>query len=236
MHDLKIGCDILALYAISDPHLSLSSNKPMDVFGEMWADHHLKLQHNWNQKVCPEDTVLVAGDISWAMKLEDAIVDLDFIHRLNGKKVFIKGNHDYWWNSITRLNSLYDDMVFLQNTFYPYEDYGICGTRGWASIDGTEEHDEKIYKRELMRLEASIKSAQKEGYEKLIIMMHYPPATRISRSSEFLELLDNYNVEMLIYGHVHYDAKEICINGNFNNMKYICTSADIIGFDPVRLL
>lgn len=231
----------MALYALSDPHLSLNSNtnKPMNVFGEIWADHHLKIKDNWNKKVYPEDTVLVAGDISWAMQLEEAIVDLDFIHSLNGRKVFIKGNHDYWWKSVTRLNSLYDDMVFLQNTFYPYEDYGICGTRGWISIDGTEEpeeHDEKIYKRELLRLEASIKSALKAGYEKLIVMMHYPPATRISRSDEFLELLNNYNVEMLIYGHVHYDAKEICINGSFNNIRYICTSADIIGFDPIRLL
>ena len=226
----------MALYAISDLHLSLNSNKPMDVFGEMWADHHLKLQNNWNSKVTSQDIVLVAGDISWAMKLDEAMEDLAFVHRLNGKKVFIKGNHDFWWNSITRLNSLYDDMVFLQNTFYPYGEYGICGTRGWVSIDGTEEHDEKVYRRELMRLEASINNAIKAGYEKLIVMMHYPPATRISRSREFLELLDGYNVEKLIYGHIHYDAKDICIHGVYNNMQYICTSADIIGFDPVRIL
>lgn len=226
----------MALYALSDLHLSLSSNKPMDVFGERWRDHHLKIMDNWNSKISRDDVVLVSGDISWAMKLSDAIIDLEFIHKLNGKKVFIKGNHDYWWNSISKLNSLYDDMYFIQNTHFRYEDYGICGTRGWVNLNDGEENDEKIYNRELLRLGMSIEDALKKGAEKLMVMLHYPPVTKISRSQEFLDLLSKYEVKKVIYGHIHYDARNICINGAYNNIQYICTSADIINFDPVRIL
>lgn len=226
----------MSLFALSDLHLSLSSDKPMDVFGDMWKEHHIKIKENWNAKICEKDTVLVAGDISWAMKFDDASADLDFIHSLNGKKVLIRGNHDYWWGSITKLNSLYNDMYFIQNTHYKYGEYGICGTRGWVSIDGTEEHDEKIYKRELSRLQMSLDSAKKEGFNKFIVMLHYPPITKISRSQEFLDVLSEYNVEKLIYGHIHSSARIICYNGLHNNIEYICTSADIINFDPVRIL
>jgi uncharacterized protein len=226
----------VALFAISDLHLSLSSQKPMDVFGDQWKDHHIKIKDNWNSKINSNDVVLIAGDISWAMKLDEALGDLSFIHNLNGKKIFIKGNHDYWWGSITKLNSLYNDMFFLQNSYHQYEEFGICGTRGWVSIDGTEEHDGKIYNRELLRLQMSLQMAKKEGKDKFIVMMHYPPITRISRSQEFLDLLSKYNVEKLIYGHIHQSAKTICINGLYNGIEYICTSADIINFDPVRIL
>lgn len=226
----------MALYGISDLHFSLDSNKPMDVFGDIWQNHHIKIMENWNNKIKHDDTVLIAGDISWALKLENAVADLEFIHRLNGKKVFIKGNHDYWWTSISKLNSLYDDMFFIQNNHYRYNEYGICGTRGWISIDGTEEHDEKVYNREVIRLKLSLDTAVKSGAEKLIVMMHYPPMTRISKSEEFLNVISEYNVEKLIYGHVHMDSKAICINGFINKTEYVCTSADIINFDPVRIL
>jgi uncharacterized protein len=226
----------VALYAISDLHLSLSSEKPMDVFGAQWKDHHIKIKDNWNSKINEDDVVLVAGDISWAIKLDEAMEDLSFVQKLNGKKIFIKGNHDYWWGSITKLNSLYSDMIFLQNTYYDYGEYGICGTRGWVSIDNTEEHDEKVYNRELLRLKMSLESAKKGGKDKFIVMMHYPPVTKISKSQEFLDLLAEYQIEKLIYGHIHQSAKIICINGLFNGIEYICTSADIINFDPVRIL
>jgi predicted phosphohydrolase len=226
----------LALYGISDLHLSLDSDKPMNVFGNIWEDHHLKVMENWNSKINEEDTVLIAGDISWALKLENAMADLEFIHKLNGKKILIKGNHDFWWASITKLNSLYNSMDFIQNNFYRYEEYGICGTRGWINIDGTEEHDEKVYNREVLRLKMSLDSARKSGLEKLIVMMHYPPITRISKSQEFLDLILEYKVEKLIYGHVHMDSKGICLNGLINETEYICTSADIINFNPVMIL
>lgn len=226
----------MALFAISDLHLSLRSDKPMDIFSKKWENHHLTIKENWNRSVCDDDTVLIAGDISWALKFEDALEDLDFIHGFNGKKCFIKGNHDYWWNSVSKLNSLYQDMFFMQNTFYKYNDYAICGTRGWVNINNEEENDEKIYKRELIRLGLSLEAAVKNNQKKIIVMMHYPPATRISKSIEFIEMLEKYNVEKLIYGHIHYDSKDICINGIYNNVQYICTSADIINFDPVRIL
>lgn len=226
----------MALYALSDLHLSLSTNKPMDVFGMSWKDHHIKIKDNWNSKIKEEDTVLIPGDISWAMKFEEALEDLEYIHSLNGKKILLKGNHDYWWSTISKLNNLYKDMLFIQNTFFSYSDYAICGSRGWISIDGTEPQDEKVYKRELLRLEMSLQGAVKAGYSKIITMMHYPPVTRINRSQEFLDLLDKYQVEKLIYGHVHYDARNICINGIYNGIEYYCTSADIINFDPIRIL
>lgn len=226
----------MSLFALSDFHLSLGTDKPMDIFGDMWKEHHLKIKSNWNSKIENTDTVLVAGDISWAMKMDEAFPDLDFINSLNGKKVFIKGNHDYWWASIKKLNSLYEDMYFIQNTHYKYGDYGICGTRGWVNLNDQEEHDEKVYNRELLRLKMSMDSALGQGMKKLIVMLHYPPVTKISRSVEFLQLLSEYNVEKVIYGHIHHDSKYICINGLYNNIEYICTSADIINFDPVRIL
>lgn len=226
----------MSLFALSDFHLSLNTNKPMDVFGSMWNNHHIKIFENWNSQISNEDTVLISGDISWGMKIEEAMDDLEYIHNLNGKKVLIKGNHDYWWGSISKLNTLFDDMFFIQNTHYSYEDYGICGTRGWVSIDGTEEHDEKVYNRELLRLRMSLDSAKADGFEKFIVMMHYPPVTRVSKSQEFIDLLSEYNVHKLVYGHIHYDSRNICINGIYNGIEYHCTSADIINFNPVRIL
>lgn len=226
----------MALFALSDLHLSLDTDKPMDIFGEMWRDHHIKIIQSWNSQISMSDTVLVSGDLSWGMKLEEAMADLEYIHNLNGRKILVKGNHDYWWSSISRLNSLFDDMFFIQNTYYSYEDYGICGTRGWVSTDGTEVHDEKVYNRELMRLRMSLEGAVKGGFKKFIVMMHYPPVTRISKSQEFLDLLSEYNVEKLVYGHIHYDSRNICINGIYNGIEYYCTSADIINFSPIRIL
>lgn len=226
----------MALYALSDLHLSLSTDKPMDVFGDLWKDHHIKVMDNWNKKISYNDTVLVSGDTSWALKLEEAMADLDFVHSLNGKKILIKGNHDFWWNSVSKLNSLYEDMYFLQNVFCQYEDYAICGTRGWINLDEREEHDEKIHKREVLRLAMSLKAAEKQGFKKFIVMMHYPPVTRAVKSQEFVQVLAQYNVEKLVYGHIHTDSKNLCYNGIYNNIEYICTSADIINFDPVRIL
>ena len=226
----------MALFGISDLHLSLGTDKPMDVFGERWREHHLKIMENWNSKIDDRDTVLIAGDISWAMRMNEAIPDLEFIHSLKGRKIFIKGNHDYWWVSIQKLNSMFEGMCFIQNTSFGYENYGICGTRGWVNINDQEEHDEKVYKRELLRLKMSLDNAKNQGNEKLIVMLHYPPITKISRSQEFLDLLSEYKVEKVIYGHIHYDSKYICVNGYHNNIEYICTSADIINFDPVRIL
>lgn len=225
----------MKVYGISDLHLSFSSNKPMGVFGDIWDKHYEKIEKNWLEKINEDDLVLIAGDISWAMKMEEAQRDIEYIHNLPGKKVIIKGNHDYWWSSISKLNSLYDDIYFIQNTHYKWNDYGICGTRGWIALDG-EEHNESVYRRELLRLEMSIKSAINEGINKIIVMMHYPPITKYSKCQEFLDILEKYNVEKVIYGHIHSSSKNICFNGIYNEIEYICTSADIINFDSIRIL
>ena len=158
----------MGLYAISDLHLALSGDKPMDVFGEHWYKHHEKIKENWLEKISDKDTILIAGDISWSMKMEEGLKDLDWIHELPGRKIFVRGNHDYWWQSISKLNNLYEDMNFIQNNYFTYEDYAICGTRGWTCPGGEHftEHDEKIYSRELIRLKLSLDLAVKNGYKK----------------------------------------------------------------------
>lgn len=225
----------LKVYAISDLHLSFDSNKPMGVFGELWNEHYIKIEKNWREKINNEDLVLISGDISWGMKLEEALKDIEYIHKLPGKKVIIKGNHDYWWSSISKLNALYDEIYFIQNTHYQCGEYAVCGTRGWIALDG-EEHNESVYKRELIRLEMSLQSAIKAGLCKIIVMMHYPPITKYNKCREFLELLEKYKVEKVIYGHIHSTSKNICFNGSYNGIDYMCASADIINFDPITIL
>lgn len=225
----------MKIFAISDLHLSFDSDKPMGVFGELWEEHYIKIEQFWREKITNDDLVLIAGDISWGMRIEEAYKDIEYIHNLPGKKVIIKGNHDYWWSSISKLNSLYEDIYFIQNTHYKWQDYAICGTRGWIALDG-EEHNETVYKRELIRLEMSLQSAVKEGIEKKIVMMHYPPITKYNKCKEFLDILQKYEVEQVIYGHIHSSSKNICFNGIYNGIEYKCSSADIINFDPIRIL
>ena len=137
----------MALYAIADLHLASSGEKPMDIFGEKWSNHHEKIKDNWLGKITEEDTVLIAGDISWSMKMEHGIEDLEYINKLPGKKFFVRGNHDYWWTSINKLNSMFEGMKFIQNNFFTYGDYAVCGSRGWILKNNPKfnEHDQKIY-------------------------------------------------------------------------------------------
>lgn len=224
----------MALYAISDLHLAFNSDKPMDIFGEKWSKHDEKIKKNWLEIVKPEDTILIAGDISWAMKTEDSLYDLNWINELPGKKIISKGNHDYWWGSISKLNKMYEDTKFLQNNFYIYEDYAICGTRGWMcpGTDKFTEKDEKIYSRELLRLRLSLESAKKAGYTKFIVMIHYPPTNERFEESGFVEIFKEYNVLKVIYGHLHGPALGRVLNGNVDGIEYIMTSADYVDFRP----
>ncbi|MGL5648579.1 MAG: metallophosphoesterase [Clostridium sp.] len=227
----------MALYAISDLHLALNTDKPMDIFGEKWASHDEKIKENWLSKVKEEDTVLIAGDISWAMRWSESEEDLKFIDRLPGKKIISKGNHDYWWTSITKLNSIFENTKFLQNNYYIYEDYAICGTRGWIPRNEKyTEHDEKIYKRECIRLKLSLDEAKKNGYKKFIVMLHYPPTNDRFEDSEITDILEEYKIEKVIYGHIHgYGLKNI-LTGTRNNIEYVMTSSDYLDFDPIKLL
>lgn len=228
----------MALYAISDLHLSLSAEKPMDIFGENWYKHHEKIKANWLESITEEDTVLIGGDISWSMKIEDGKKELQWIHELPGKKIIIKGNHDYWWSSISKLNSMFDDMNFIQNNHFNYEDIGICGTRGWIcpGTDRFEEADLKIYNRELNRLRLSLDSARKAGYTKIIAMIHYPPTNEKFEDSGFTEIFKEYSIEKVIYGHLHGPFYYKVLNGVKGDTEYILTSCDYINFKPIRLI
>lgn len=228
----------MALYAISDLHLAHNSDKPMDIFGEKWKDHDEKIKENWLDLISEEDTVLIAGDISWAMKATESMEDLNWIDKLPGRKIISKGNHDYWWGSISKLNSLYEKTKFLQNNFYSYEDYAICGTRGWICPDSDKfsEKDNKIFKRELIRLRLSLDEAKKAGYDKIIVMIHYPPTSEKFEESEFIKIFKEYNVEKVIYGHLHGNSLGRVINGELDGVEYIMTSCDYINFVPYKVI
>ena len=221
----------MKVFSISDLHLSTTSNKPMNIFGPVWEGHFEQICEDWKEKVGNDDIVLIAGDISWAMKLEDAEKDLLLISNLSGKKVIIRGNHDYWWKSLQAIRSVLPSDVFVvQNDCVKIGHYIICGTRGWAvSEDGVySEEDKKIYDRELIRLELSLQSAVKVRNEndKLICMIHFPPFNSKREESGFTKLIEKYGVDKVVYGHLHgkhVKADKIVI---LNNVEYILTSCD----------
>ncbi len=228
----------MSLYAISDLHLSFNVDKPMDIFGDKWALHERKIESNWNRLITDEDTVLIAGDISWGMKESESKDDLNWINNLPGRKIISKGNHDYWWGSISKLNSSYDKIKFIQNNFYTYKDYAICGTRGWIcpGSDKFTEKDKKIYDRELIRLELSLSEALKNGYEKFIVMIHYPPVNEKFQKSGFLEIFEKYKVKKVIYGHLHGMTEDKLASELNGNIEYIMTSCDYLDFCPKKIL
>ncbi|MEQ8154587.1 MAG: metallophosphoesterase [Clostridiaceae bacterium] len=228
----------MALYAISDLHLSFTADKPMGIFGEKWEGHEEKIKENWIRNINPEDTVLIAGDISWSMKHDESMEDLGWISSLPGRKIIVKGNHDYWWGSITKLNSLFENMNFMQNNFFTYEDWAICGSRGWIcpGSDKFTLKDGKIYNRELNRFRLSLDAAKKAGYEKFICMMHYPPTNEKLAPSGFVDLFKEYGVTRVVYGHLHGPALANVLNGENDGIEYIMTSCDYIDFNPVKIL
>jgi len=227
------------LFAIADTHLSFSTDKPMGVFGEAWEGHAERLAIAWSESVTEEDTVIVAGDISWAMKPEEAIPDLDFLHELPGKKLLIRGNHDLWWQKITQLNSMYDDMRFLQNDNVFFDDgVAICGSRGWG-LPGLEDYgqdDEKILARELIRLEMSLDKAIADGAKDIICVLHFPPALTPANASPFTELIENYPVSQVVYGHLHgHQAYRKGILGVHGGILYRLISGDYLNFRPLLI-
>ncbi|WP_252234630.1 metallophosphoesterase [Clostridium sp. ZS1] len=229
----------MALYTISDLHLAMNVEKPMDIFGENWAGHCEKIKKNWMEKVKDDDMVLIAGDISWSLKESDSKFDLDWIDSLPGKKVISKGNHDYWWGSISKLNKLYENTKFLQNNFYTYKNYAICGTRGWICPGGDKysSKDEKIYSREQIRLKLSLEAAKSNGYKDIIVMIHYPPTNDKFEESAFLEIFKEYGVKKVIYGHLHGPSlKGNVLNGDLDGIEYILSSADYLDFNPKLII
>lgn len=225
------------IYAISDLHLDYTKDKDMNIFGENWQDYEEKIIEYWDV-ISDDDLVLIAGDISWAMKLEDAKIDLDRIDKLKGKKILLKGNHDYWWTSISKIKDLgFESLLFLQNNAFVTHGVKICGARGWIPRDYPEfdEHDEKIFLRELQRLELSLQSKVDGDYDEIIVMMHYPPFYRTNQPNEFEEILKRYGVTKVIYGHIHGQHAFTMPEGLINGIEYFCTSADKIDFRPLLI-
>lgn len=229
----------MALFAIGDTHLSFAVNKPMDKFGYIWENHHEKLKENWLKKITEQDTILIVGDISWAMNLEEAKPDLDWMSSLPGRKILIRGNHDYWWTSVGKLNQLYQNMYFLQNSFYVYQNYAVCGARGWLCPNRVkfDEHDRKIYEREAHRLQLSLDAAVKAGHDQMIVILHYPPTNDEFAPSLFTELFERYPVKHVIYGHLHgQDDFKMGLQGEQNGVDYHLVSCDYMNFSPKRIL
>ncbi len=225
----------MALYAIADLHLSLGADKPMDVFWG-WKDYVPRLKANWNRLVKPEDTVVLPGDISWAMKLENAIEDFSFIDRLPGRKIILKGNHDYWWTTVSKMNAFcaaqgFGTIHFLNNNSYLEEDVAICGTRSWL-FDVGQPHDLKVMNRELGRLRSSLESAQ--DAEKLVFL-HYPPLYPTGNAQEIVALLHEFGVRECWYGHLHGGSIRGAIQGEVDGIRYRLISADALGFCPLRI-
>lgn len=228
----------MSIYAIADLHLSFSAEKSMDIFGGQWVNHTERIEENWRTIVKEEDTVIVPGDISWAMKLSDAVVDLDWIDALPGKKVLIKGNHDLWWNSITKLNRMYDSIHFLQNNYVKAEGWAICGTRGWIGPwdMGFMAEDEKVYKRELLRLRMSLEAAVSSGEKHIIGVIHFPPLADNGGESGFAKLFKEYGVEYVVYGHLHgYDAHQRALQGVYGGTDYRLVACDYLKCSPLLI-
>ena len=231
----------MKVFAISDLHLSINSNKPMNIFGPVWENYLEEIENSWSSLVTENDLVLISGDISWAMKLNDAKADLNYLSKFSGKKVIIKGNHDYWWSTISGVRSLLPENLYaLQNDALRFGNYVVCGSRGWTvpEITHKTEDDEKIYKRELIRMELSLKSALelKQDGDTLIVMMHYPPFNSKLEENDFTKLFEQFGVDIVVYGHLHsYDKKQRLIT-YINNIKYYLTSCDLVGNKLIEII
>ncbi|WDL97115.1 metallophosphoesterase [Alicyclobacillus sp. ALC3] len=227
----------MAVFALADLHLGLAVDKPMDIFGSIWSNHAERIRASWTQRVSAQDTVLIPGDISWAMSLQEALPDLAWIAALPGRKVLLRGNHDYWWASIGRVRSALVDGVFaLQNDAFAVEQWAVCGSRGWLlpSHPRFSPEDEVVYHREVQRLRLSLEAADRIGLPKLV-MMHYPPTDVSAGATGFTELLEEFSVEACVYGHLHGPAHRFAFEGLKNGVAYRLVSADYLGFEPLML-
>ncbi len=223
----------MALYAIGDTHLSLASDKPMDVFGGGWEGYVDKLREGFAQ-VEDGDTVVLCGDLSWAMGLEEGREDFAFLDSLPGRKLMLKGNHDYWWNTAAKMNRFFQENGFaslniLHNNCYGYGAYALCGTRGWFY---EETGDQKVFRRELIRLEASLKAA---GERPKLCFLHYPPCYQGYVCREIIELLERYGVERCFYGHLHGGSHRLAVEGRYGQVDYHLVAADYLGFRPQKI-
>lgn len=230
----------MALYVIGDTHLSLGTDKPMDVFPG-WQDYMQRLETNWRRVVSPEDTIVLAGDVSWAMTLDECGPDFAFIQGLPGQKIILKGNHDYWWNSRAKMENYlaengFDSIHILHNNSEVLNGCAVCGTRGWVLEEGGE-HDEKVQKREAGRLRASLEDARRQspGAER-IVFLHYPPLLATGAiSRNLVDIMNEFGVRQCYFGHLHGPAVRWSLQGNVEGIRYKLVSADSLGFCPYKI-
>lgn len=231
----------MALYVISDLHLSTGVKKPMDVFGGKWQGYMEKIEKHWRAMISPEDTVIIGGDVSWGINLKEALPDFLLLNSLPGKKILLKGNHDLWWGTVSKMKRFFaenniENMDFLFNNCFIYDNIGICGTRGWFYEENFKEaHDEKVFRRELLRLETSLQAARKAGAEELYCFLHYPPIHAGFRCGEIIELMQKYDVKRCIYGHLHSESQRYAVTGMHEGIDFLLTAGDYIDFMPVLL-
>lgn len=230
----------MAIYTIGDLHLSFNTNKPMDVFGDIWKDYEEKIKQNWLEKVKANDLVILPGDFSWAMYLEETEKDFEFINNLPGKKILLKGNHDYWWTTVTNMRNYvtekgFENIDFLHNNSYEFENKIIAGTKGWTLSEEAE--DIRLTKRETDRLELSIKNGIEQfGSDKeIIIFMHYPPITKNYLNTSYAQIMKKYNVKRCYYGHLHSNSIKEAVQGNIDGIEYKLVSADGLEFNLLQV-
>ena len=248
----------MSIWAIADLHLSFGvPDKEMDIFGPRWKNHANRIKENWLNLIKPEDLVLIAGDISWAMRLEEVVPDLQWIHELPGTKVMIRGNHDYWWSSLSKIQSILPPSIhIIQNNAFTWKDVSVAGARMWDSpeysfnefiervenprqnLTNKEKHDpaevEKVFVRDLGRLELSLKCLDSNARTK-IVMTHYPPIGNDLKPSRISELLTKYGVNVCVFGHIHNLREGDCFFGETGGVKYILTAGDYLNFVPIQI-
>jgi predicted phosphohydrolase len=228
----------MALYAIGDLHLCLGAPKPMDIFGGAWVGYREKLEQGLSC-ITENDTTVLLGDLSWALGLEEAKADFAWIDRVPGRKIILKGNHDYWWSTASKFYNFCEENGFsnqfiLNNNFYEYEGFAICGTRGWFfEEERSGKHDEKVFKRELIRLETSLKAA---GDLPKIVFLHYPPKYKGYECPEILALLEKYDVRRCFYGHLHGGSHGLAMEGVWDGVDFRLVSADKLNFKPYTVI
>ena len=228
----------MALYAIGDLHLCLGAPKPMDVFGGNWTGYMDKLKAGMSV-ISEADTTVLLGDLSWALSLEESAADFAWINDIPGRKIILKGNHDYWWSTAAKFarfceSNGFRELNLLNNNCYMYEDWAICGTRGWYfEEERSGSHDEKVFKRELCRLESSLKAA---GEKQKLVFLHYPPKYKGYACTEILQLLEKYEVRRCFYGHLHGGSHKLALEGIWDGVDYRLVSADYLNFMPHKVI
>ena len=230
------GLNTMSLFAIADTHLSFGTDKPMDTF-EGWENYTERLKKNWNNVVSPNDDVVIAGDISWAMDFSELAADFDFLESLNGNKILLKGNHDYWWNTLSKMNRFleenhYRSIRYLYNNAYTCGTCSVCGSRGWI-YDSEEEQDQRILLRETARIKRSIECAETEN---IVLFLHYPPVSQNIQCKEITDLIKEYGIKKCYFGHLHGEAAKYAFEGSLNGVDYKLISCDRLKFTPYLIL